>query len=172
MDLDNSGSYRSLEILVCHWWVQLQQERNPNTLAQARNDGALRRYADRPLGSVDRCDIERVNVGSCHEIGRELHRRVGDIPVWGAGVPIVDGSEPGFGEHVVRPQSPSRARDLRDSFLVGQTVDVQSYRTEADSLAMPHQLGGVDQVEVQSHRRRRRARDRPQRGGQRSKCAP
>jgi len=81
-------------------------------LAQARNDGDLRRYADRPLGSVDHCDIERVNVGSYHEIGRELRRRVGDIPVWGAGVPIVDGSEPGFGEHVVRRQPPSRARDL------------------------------------------------------------
>src|SRR6476646_5008611 len=37
MDLDNSGSYRSLEILVRHWWVQLQHERNPNTLAQARH---------------------------------------------------------------------------------------------------------------------------------------
>jgi hypothetical protein len=42
-------------------------------------------------------------------------------------VPIVDGSEPGFGEHVVRRQPPSRAGYLRDSFLVGQTVDVQSF---------------------------------------------
>ena len=50
--------------------------------AQARNDGDLRRYADSPLGSVDHCDIERVNGGSCHEIGRELRRHVGNIPVW------------------------------------------------------------------------------------------
>ena len=79
LDLDDSGSYRSLKILPCHRCAQLQDERNPELLAQPRNAGDFRRYTERPLGRVDHRDIERVNVGSCHEVGRELLRRVGEL---------------------------------------------------------------------------------------------
>jgi hypothetical protein len=42
MDLDNSGSYRLLKILACHRCAQLAGKRNPDLLAQARNDGDFR----------------------------------------------------------------------------------------------------------------------------------
>src|SRR6516164_3429270 len=83
-----------------------------------------------------------------------------------------DRSEACLHEQVVLRQPPSRAGDLRDLFLIGRAAGVQSYRTEAESRAIAHQLGAVDQVEMQSYRHGRRVRDSPQRRDQRSKCAP
>ena len=94
MDLDNSGSYRSLEILLCHREFSCSTS---GTRPCLRRRGMMETSGDTPI--VRSAVLITVTLSAsmlvrAKEIGRELRRHVGNIPVWGAGVPIVDGPSP------------------------------------------------------------------------------